>query len=595
MADPYNLSTRGRIGWAAVVILLPVVSAVLTFGLVDDDLVDHQNSQLSQVYTQAGLADLQERVPAAHAPFKSRYGRDTGTSTLVVYGDRSQYAADAELYAIATANLATHFGEVEILDVSNYRPGMMDGFDAAIYVGTDYRTPPTADFITDVRRGETPVMWVSQNVASLMTGDEAAGQTFHRQYGWDPDHMDVIASSDMGIVRYKGATLSRNTLGARDVAVPRIAEDSGVEVLAVGQCGTAEQPRGCQTFEGRMISQAPLVIRSGNLTFMADLPLDYIDNNDLYLVYADLYYDLLDSSAEPIRQAAVRLEDVGPESDPDDLRAVADFLHSRGVPFQVAVIPIHLDRTPSGQNWYGLSLLDAPDVVEALKYMQDRGGTLVQHGTTHQYGHLDNPYSGRSGEDYEFYGYGCSAVELPPFEWEDCEVDSYVAKVGPVAEDTVEDHTARMAHGRQIMVDAGLGEPTIFETPHYTASTNAYTAMAQLYDGRYEQVEYFAGMLSDSTVDPVKSFAQIFPYSVHDIYGSTVYPENLQNVTERELNNHPIRTPQTLLRRAEANLVVRESTASFYFHPFLDLGYLEELVDGVTELGYTFVPVDQLR
>jgi len=596
MSDPYTLTTRGRLGWAAVVVLVPLASAVLTFGLVDDDLVNHQNSDLAQSYTQAGLADLaglEDGVPAERAPFDIRYGRSEGTTTLVLYGDHSDFAADAELYAVATANLATHFGKVEIRDVADYTPGLIDSFDAAIYVGTDYRTPPTEAFVLDVRRGDTSVMWVSQNIGALAEVDEAVGQRFVDQYGWDPGNLDVIASSDMGIVEYKGASLSRNTLGTRDVSVPRIDEDSDVEVIAVGECAGAA--RGCATTEGHNIPQAPLVVRSGNLTFVADLPLDFIDDNELYLVYADLYYELLDSTIEPIRQAAVRLEDVGPESDPEDLRAVADFLSSRDVPFQVAVIPIHLDRTPSGNNWYGLSLLDAPEVVEALQYMQERGGTLIQHGTTHQYGYLDNPYSGRSGEDYEFYGYGCSREALPPFEWEECEQDSFVSKMGPVAQDTIADHTARMAHGRQIMVDAGLGEPAIFETPHYTASPNAYSAMADVYDARYEQVEYFSGMLSSPTVHPVKTFAQIFPYSVHDIYGSTVYPENLQNVTEREQNNHAIRTPETLLARAEANLVVRESTASFYFHPFLDIGYLEELVDGITEMGYTFVAVDELR
>ena len=227
--------------------------------------------------------------------------------------------------------------------------------------------------------------------------------------------------------------------------------------------------------------------------------------------------------------------------------------------------------------------------------MQDRGGTLIQHGTTHQYGASNNPYSGRSGEDYEFFRYGCSRTEFPPYQWEGCVQDSWVRKTGTVPDDEIADHAARMDHGRQIMIDAGLGDPQIFETPHYTASVNAYLAMAQNYEARYEQVEYYAGLISSGQTDPDLAYGQIFPYSVHDIYGSRVFPENLQNITETEQNNHAIRTPQTLIDRAEANLVVRESTASFYFHPYLHTDYLEEVIDGIENLGYTFVPVDELK
>jgi len=50
-----------------------------------------------------------------------------------------------------------------------------------------------------------------------------------------------------------------------------------------------------------------------------------------------------------------------------------------------------------------------------------------------------------------------------------------------------------------------------------------------------------------------------------------------------------------IIDRAETNLAVTESTASFYFHPFLDLTYLKEIVEGVQDLGYEFVPVTDLN
>src|SRR5699024_1904437 len=108
------------------------------------------------------------------------------------------------------------------------------------------------------------------------------------------------------------------------------------------------------------------------------------------------------------------------------------------------------------------------------------------------------------------------------------------------------------------------------------------------------QVEYYSGMLNGSTNTTDFSYGQIFPYTVHDIYGTTVYPENLQNPTLKDQNNHPARSPQDLIDRAAANLVVTESTASFYFHPFLDMKYLKETITGIQDLGYDFVTVSEL-
>lgn len=81
---------------------------------------------------------------------------------------------------------------------------------------------------------------------------------------------------------------------------------------------------------------------------------------------------------------------------------------------------------------------------------------------------------------------------------------------------------------------------------------------------------------------------------MHDIYGSTVLPENLGNISVVEQNNHLVRPPEFIIDGARANLVVRESTASFFFHPFLDVALLDEAVQGIKDLGYTFVPATDL-
>ena len=48
-----------------------------------------------------------------------------------------------------------------------------------------------------------------------------------------------------------------------------------------------------------------------------------------------------------------------------------------------------------------------------------------------------------------------------------------------------------------------------------------------------------------------------------------------------------------MIASATRNLVVRDGWASGYFHPFLPIDYLEELVTGIKDAGYTFVPLSK--
>lgn len=594
MEKQYQLSGRGRLAWVIALVSLPLVAAGAVFGLTDDSLVEGENSLLAQQYTAVTNSDA-DGSAVKTATFSSRFGRPGGARTLVLYDGTGAASEDAELYGIAAGNLATHFGEARVAVVGDYTAGMMRDFDAVVYLGKDSNATPPKAFLTDVLKGTVPVLWVEQNIDDLVGYEQDSIAAFVSRYGWDPTSPLAVSNDQVKSVSYKDRSVRRNTLNSDIVYSPRILDPGKARTLATIVCGDPESPHACDVVGEPPMAGLAWAVSSGNLTYVTEVPLNDIDKNDLYLIFSDLYYDLLAPGTEPVRQAALRLEDVGPESDPGELRSVADYLHDAGVPFQVAVIPVQVAPIPHKSSWYGLSLLDRPKVVEALKYMQSRGGTLIQHGTTHQYGTLHNPYSGRTGEDYEFYQYGCTDTERPPYEFGECKADSYITRIGPVEEDSIEQHVARIKYGRQVMIDAGLGEPTIFETPHYSASVNGHAAIAAVYKARYEQSDYYGGMVSGKEITPTSDYSQYFPYTVHDIYGTTVYPENLGNITETEQNNHAIRDPEYIINRAKANLVVRESTASFFFHPYLNLDLLKQTVTGIKDLGYTFVPVGDLK
>jgi hypothetical protein len=69
-----------------------------------------------------------------------------------------------------------------------------------------------------------------------------------------------------------------------------------------------------------------------------------------------------------------------------------------------------------------------------------------------------------------------------------------------------------------------------------------------------------------------------------DMHNQIIIPESLGYVQPKAG-----RDPKALLRDADNTLVVRDGWASFFFHTFLDQAWLEEVVDGLPELGYHYV------
>ena len=136
----------------------------------------------------------------------------------------------------------------------------------------------------------------------------------------------------------------------------------------------------------------PYMVRSGSFWYCADSPFSYAEEGNRYLVFCDLLHDFFGIHHPEERKALVRIEDVSVDSDPDDLRDLADYLYGKKIPFQISLISIFKDPETKEEIY----LSDRPQFVRAIHYMMSRGATIVMHGVTHQ-------YHGRSGDDYEFW------------------------------------------------------------------------------------------------------------------------------------------------------------------------------------------------
>jgi uncharacterized protein YdaL len=536
------------------------------------------------------------KSPSVTTPSEAKtWGASGSATTLVLYDTTNTYGWLGELYAIGAGNLATHFGTVTAEPVVDYQQGQVNDYTATIYLGSTYNEPIPSTFLNDVLTTTKPVVWVGDNIWQLSGADgTTANAAFQSTYGWDPGSSYFDTTDNVSSVSYKGETFTRSLQNTGGLLVPNITNQSDVTTLASANCTDGSgNPTDCTAVSYQSGTSFPWAITSHNLMYVDEIPFSYMSQTDRYVAFADLLFDALDPNATPSKLALVRLEDISPESSAANLDAYAAYLKSQNVPFSMAVIPQYLD--PNGYYNNGVpvseSLVQEPTLVDAIKTAVTDGGTVVQHGYTHQYSNVDNPYDGVTADDFEFYRAQCATTLTAPYTFQaPCPNTDYVIETGPLPNDSETWALSRVETGRELFTLAGLPQPTIWTTPHYAASAADYAGIDQVYSVRYDEELFFGGELTGGTIDYSHVFGQFFPYEVHDLYGTTIIPENLGDYEPTELNNNPPRTAQDIIDEAQLNTAVTQGVASFFIHPDYDpLTTLEQIVQGIKAEGYTFV------
>ena len=293
--------------------------------------------------------------------------------------------------------------------------------------------------------------------------------------------------------------------------------------------------------------EVPYVVNSGDFWYFADLPTNFVTEGGRHIVFADLLHDILMEDHEEKHLALVRIEDVNPESDPKSLRSIANFLGSKKIPFSVGVTPFYLDPATNT----ALSLSDRPEIVKALHHMVSKGGTIVLHGYTHQ-------YRGQTTIDYEFWD---GLTDQPIFQ----DSEEYVQE--------------RILKALDECFNVKL-YPLVWETPHYAASLLDYRVIDRFFTTAYERRQ---------TMD-ILGTDQLLPFLIPARRGGAqMIPENLGYIPMSDTN------PERFIEYARRNLVLRDGFASFFFHPFVPIDVLKELVKGIQELGYSFADIRTLN
>jgi uncharacterized protein YdaL len=492
---------------------------------------------------------------------------------LILYDSAGPFGWIGDIHARMLANLVGHFDlPCLVKPVEAYEAGSLRRAQAVFYLGTTYDNPLPESFLRDVRASVKPVCWFKYNLwqLSLSPGFDFAARTGFR--------FDYLDGSGYETVTYRGETFGKNPLdpelGRTTIVNPALAS---APAWACREDGT---------------SCIPYAVRGSNFWYIADSPFAFLDEEDRYLIFCDLLHDILGINHPEQHRAIIRIEDIDARTSPAALQAITDVLAAEEVPFLLSVVPVHAD--PLGYYNGGvpqfLRVAQTPALQQVLTNAVKRGGQIVLHGYTHQYGATPNPYHGVSGDDFEFLR--ATLDDAGNF-----------ARFEPVPEDSYKWARTRLRAAQKELRAAGF-TAVAWSTPHYAASALDSVVFGEFFPLTIQRAIYFEGTgqivgtpgrglkWRGQLVSRGRFGGQFFPYVIQqDIYGLKVVPENLGNVDLPVLSGAAFRQPADMIRIARKNRVVRDGWANGFFHAFLDPALLQELLVGISQEGYTFVPL----
>ena len=449
----------------------------------------------------------------------------TPNRALIVFEGKDTETNPAKGDGLQLYELLGHFDlQKKIVAADDYQAGECSKFDFVFFVGFSNDCQPPTLFLDDAYHYKGVLTWLNTGLVAFN-----ARHNLKEKYGFVPVRFDSLLGFNSVVALDKN---ERFTKGDGNLTLLEIFDHHKVNVLA-------------EAFAPKHLVM-PYAIHSRNLYYFADMPFAYMSSTDRYLFFAEKLHDILGQEHQEYHPALIRIEDVDPTEDPDKIRKIADLLYSEHVPFLVAVVPFYVDP----ENNERISMSDRPDMVDALRYAETHGGTIVMHGVTHQ-------YHGVTTNDFEF--------------WDG-------TNNRPIANDNANFVEQRIETGVEELMRNGI-YPIAWETPHYGASAVDYGEIGKIFSTAVEQ------RLVMNNLD----YSQFFPYEIyHDMYGERIIPENLGYVplgTDQEEE----KAVQDILEGARKNLYVRDGYATAFFHPFMPIGLLKQIIDGIRDLGYTYI------
>ncbi|MUK88622.1 DUF2334 domain-containing protein [Ornithinibacillus sp. L9] len=324
----------------------------------------------------------------------------------------------------------------------------------------------------------------------------------------------------------------------------------------------------------------PLFITNGNThyygTSKLEPPFSIFLGEVLHEVFA------MDHSHE--HPAYIRLEDIHPLVEPEKVMKVAKELKRRDIPYMVAVIPVYTNPDTKERHYFK----DSPQLLKALKYIQDNGGSIVLHGYTHQF------RDDETGEGFEFWDVDHN---MPIYHGPDDEVliktenefdtpleyENYLEELLAFENEYIE---SKLTRGVQELANYGI-YPLAFEAPHYTMSQNGYAQTSQYFSTYVGQIQ-----LSDDNWEIMNTS----PYITTPTFleGMLLLPETIGFIDKVDP-----KAVEKMIQNIHDYSIVRDGIIAGFYHPFLDEDHFEKFTKVLDELeqieGLQWIDLKQMN
>ncbi|MFZ4451009.1 DUF2334 domain-containing protein [Salibacterium aidingense] len=299
----------------------------------------------------------------------------------------------------------------------------------------------------------------------------------------------------------------------------------------------------------------------------------YYDSDSLVppfsMYFSQVLYDVFDIDTPAGNPAYIRLEDIHPLADPEQLMAVAEILKEKEIPYMMAVIPVYTDPETGEEMHFN----DAPEVLKALRYMQKNGGSVILHGYTHQY------RDSETGEGFEFWDV---ENDRPIYQGQEEEADlrrleDFESK--EAFEEFTEENKAferdyiekRVTRGIQELANFGL-YPLAFEAPHYTMSQNGYEVVSEYFSTYVGQLQLHDKDWRTMETTPIPSKPSF-------LHGMQLLPETLGYVKPED-----DKAVERMMKQADQYQITDGGMTGGFYHPYLGVERFEDLIEGMEQI-----------
>jgi uncharacterized protein YdaL len=304
----------------------------------------------------------------------------------------------------------------------------------------------------------------------------------------------------------------------------------------------------------------PIFIKNKSTYYFAPDKLD-----SLFSIYlGEALHDVFQADHAAGHPAYLRLEDVHPLTDASILREIATILKKKNIPYIVSVIPVYRDPKTGVESRFS----DYPQMLSALKYSQQNGGSIIMHGYTHQY------KDDETGEGFEFWDVDANMpVTVPPDKipekktradfGSDKEYLQFLAKQKAFETEYIK---TKVTKAIQEMVGLGL-YPLAFEAPHYTMSQSGYEILADHFSTYIGQLQLGDRDWQIMAPSPYLSYPTF-------LHGMKLLPETIGFV---EPDNE--KAIDEMMKAAENQMIVRDGYVAGFYHPYLGVERFKQLME----------------